>query len=188
MTMARQWSDEGETGTLFEHRVSVGEQPWGLCARSSPLFYSRDRAQGFQHPLCAWFLNFTSPVLTDFVQAYSSCMSCVHRSFFCIFVAGEHECLSCYQRKTVCQESVTQPSVWEWGTPTRGLSSYQLDMVQGVLDTMGFFECPRLHQGLLCEYQFLPCSLCCEISPQDKLYKDAQGRALGGSSQSGAHA
>ena len=65
----------------------------------------------------------------------------------------------CYRRKTVCRAPVTRPSVWERGLPTRGLTGRPRDLVAEALDTMGFFECPRLRRGLAREYWFLPWSL-----------------------------
>ena len=87
----------------------------------------------------------------------------------------------CYRRKTVCRAPVTRPSVWERGSPTRGLTGRPRDLVAEALDTMGFFECPRLRRGLAREYRFLPWSLrreWCEMTPRDVVYKDAQGEPL----------
>ena len=88
----------------------------------------------------------------------------------------------CYRRKTTCQEPIVRPSAWERGIPTRGLTGRPLDLVTEALDTMGFFECPRLHRGLVWEYRVLPWSLhreWCGIAPCDEVYQDAQGVALG---------
>ena len=88
----------------------------------------------------------------------------------------------CYRRKTTCRELVVRPLVWEWGIPTRGLTGRPLDLVTEALDTMGFFKCPRLRQGLVWEYRFLPWSLhweWCGITPCDEVYRDVQGLLWG---------
>ena len=88
----------------------------------------------------------------------------------------------CYRRKTTCREPVVCPLAWERGIPTRGLTCRPLDLVTEALDTMGFFECPRLRRGLAWEYRFLPWSLrqdWCGVTPRDAFFRDGQGGSLG---------
>ena len=66
--------------------------------------------------------------------------------------------------------------------PTWGLTGHPQDMIQEALDTMGFFECPNLHRGLLREYRFLPWSLRrdrCDASVGHDVFRDKQGRSFG---------